>query len=204
MATNLVADDQELAGKLLYSRPYYRTGYMLVERKNGPHARSLQELKGREVETLGHGSRLGGGLHASASAAISVGSIAINWRRSKPLNDSDIDHAYLWANVGWTLHTTPEWSLQIAPNYVPEDHWDIAIAMDRSDDELKRQVDAALDSMIKDGTVAGSLARYHMPYHVPTAEPANGDRRPTGETIKHRVADRGPRASDAKSPSVQE
>ena len=30
VAANAVADDEELAGKILYSRPYYGTGYVLV------------------------------------------------------------------------------------------------------------------------------------------------------------------------------
>ena len=53
VAANVVADDEELAGKLLYSRPYYRTGYVLVERKNGPHVQSLAELKGAKSQRLG-------------------------------------------------------------------------------------------------------------------------------------------------------
>ena len=42
VAANAVADDQELAGKILYSLPYYRTGYVLVRRKDGPRSRSLR------------------------------------------------------------------------------------------------------------------------------------------------------------------
>ena len=53
IATNTVVDDENLAGKLLYSRPYYRTGYVLVQRKNGPHVRSLLELKGAKSQRLG-------------------------------------------------------------------------------------------------------------------------------------------------------
>ena len=45
-------------GKVLYSRPYYGTGYVLVRRKNGPRVRSLAELKG-EVAAPGHRGRLG-------------------------------------------------------------------------------------------------------------------------------------------------
>ena len=50
---------------------------------------------------------------------------------------------------------------------MPEDHWNIAVAMRRGDDELKRHVDAALDALIADGTVARVLARYHVPYYAP-------------------------------------
>ncbi len=157
IAANIVADDEELAGKLLYSKPYYRTGYVLVQRKNGPHIQSLVELKGVKSQRLG----------------TEAGSVADYLLRQRgflrrlyrnqlatlnALNDGDIDHAYLWANVGWTLYATPEWNLQIVPDYVPVDVWDIAIAMDRGDHELKRQVDAATAALIKDGTVDHLLA----------------------------------------------
>ena len=116
----------------------------------------------------------------------------------KALNDGDIDYAYLWANVGWTLHTTPEWNLQLVPNYVPEDHWDIAIAMDPTRQELKGQVDAALDALIKDGTVARALARYHMPYHAPVTAPPEGAAR--SQLGNNQAPGRQPRAraSDAR------
>ena len=35
MDDNAVADDEGLAGKVIYSRPYYGTGYVLVRRKDG-------------------------------------------------------------------------------------------------------------------------------------------------------------------------
>src|SRR5581483_3801180 len=53
VAANVVADDEELAGKVLYSRPYYGTGYVLVHRKGGPVVRSLAELKGEKSQRLG-------------------------------------------------------------------------------------------------------------------------------------------------------
>ena len=133
----IVADDEELAGKVLYSRPYYGTGYVLVERKNGPHVQSLAELKGAKSQRLG--------TEAGSVADYSLrqrGYLRRLFRNQlatlKALNDGDIDHAYLWANVGWTLHVSPELNLELVPDYVPEDHWNIAVAMGRGDDELKR------------------------------------------------------------------
>ena len=191
MAANLVADDEELTGKLLYSRPYYRTGYVLVERKDGPHVQSLEDLKGAKSQRLG--------TEAGSVADYTLrqrGYLRRLYRNQlatlKALNDGDIDHAYLWANVGWTLHTTPEWKLELAAKYVAEEHWDIAIAMDRGDHDLKRQVDAALDVLITDGTVARVLARYHVPYLAPTKAPEQGAQGRDSPSIRHRVVDRGP------------
>ena len=189
--------------KVLYSRPYYGTGYVLVQRKDGPHVRSLAELKGAKSERLG--------AEAGSVADYSLrqrGYLRRLYRNQlatlKALNDGDIDYAYLWANVGWTLHVTPEWNLELAPTDVPEDHWNIAVAMNRGDDELKRHVDAALAALIADGTVVRALARYHVPYFAPFSEPASScPERSTEEPIRHAIVERGPEHSNAESAEVQ-
>jgi len=190
VADNAVADDEELAGKVLYSRPYYGTGYMLVQRKNGPKVQSLAELKGAKSHRLG--------AEAGSVADYSLrqrGYLRRLYRNQlaalKALSDGDIDHAYLWANVGWTLHASPDLSLELVQNYVPEDHWNIAVAMCRGDDELKRHVDAALDGLIADGTVDRVLGRYHVPYHAAFPEPARDVQGSAGKPIRHEVVDRG-------------
>jgi polar amino acid transport system substrate-binding protein len=188
---NAVAGDQELAGKVLYSRPYYGTGYVLVRRKDGPRARSLADLKGGKSHRLG--------TEAGSVADYTLrrrGYLRRLYRNQlavlKALNDGEIDFAYLWANVGWTLHASPDLALEIVPGYVPEDHWNIAVAMRRGDDELRRQVDEALDALIKDGTVARALARYHVPDYPPFEEPGRDPGAAGDGAIHHGVADRGP------------
>jgi putative heme-binding domain-containing protein len=191
IAENTVADDEELAGKVLYSRPYYGTGYVLVERKDGPRVHSLTDLKGAKAQRLG--------TEAGSLADYSLrqrGYLRRLFRNQlaslKALNDGDIDYAYLWANVGWTLHVSPDFNLRVVPDYVPEDHWNIAVAMCRGDDELKQHVDAALDALIKDGTVSRIMSAYHVPYFAPFLE-RTGDTHGTADAaIQHRVADRGP------------
>ncbi len=184
---NAVEDDDELAGKVVYSRPYYGTGYLLVQRVKGPHAKSLAEIRGgpRRLGTeagsvadyrlrqRGHQRRL----YRNQLAVL------------KALNDGDIDFAYLWANVGWTLHTSPDFALQIVPGYVPEDRWNIAVALGPGDDELKGRIDAALEKLVRNGTVSRALARYHVPYFPPfVEEKAEGEQ----GVLHHKPADRGP------------
>ncbi len=161
-----VDDEVELAGKVIYSKPYYGTGYLLVVRRDGPRAKSLAELKGDKSRRLG-------------TDAGSVADYRLRQRGYqrrlfrtqlavlKSLHDGSIDYAYVWANAGWALHTTPEFELEVVPRYVPEDHWNIAIAMRRGDDELKRHVDAAVQKLVQDGTVSSALSRYHLPHFPP-------------------------------------
>jgi polar amino acid transport system substrate-binding protein len=183
---NAVEDDDELAGKMIYSRPYYGSGYLLVQRKNGPHIQSLADIKGEKSRRLGteagsiadYRLRQRGYLRRLFRNQLAV---------LKSLNDGDIDYAYLWANVGWTLHTSPDLALEIAADYVPEDHWNIAVAMRQGDDELKKHVDAALEKLVKDGTVSRTLARYHVPYFPAFAEEKTDE----AGVIYHKVMDRG-------------
>jgi polar amino acid transport system substrate-binding protein len=182
---NAVEDDEELASKLLYSRPYYGTGYLLVTRKEGPHVKALADLKGDKSRRL-------------ATEAGSVADYRLRQRGYfrglyrnqlavlKALQDGAIDYAYLWANVGWTIHASPDFAVEVVFGYVPEDHWNMAIAMRAGDEELKQHVDAALEKLSKDGFVARALARYHVPYYPPFPE----ETRET-EVIHHPVANRG-------------
>jgi ABC-type amino acid transport substrate-binding protein len=191
IAENAVADDEELAGKVLYSRPYYGTGYVLVERKVGPHVHSLADLTGAKSQRLG--------AEAGSVADYSLrqrGFLRRLFRNQlatlKALNDGDIDHAYLWANVGWTLHVSPDFDLNLVSDYVPEDHWNIAVAMRHGDDELKRHIDKVLDALIKDGSASRILADYHVPFYPPFPEPSRRADRAAGQPVHHGLVDRGP------------
>ncbi len=183
---NAVEDEEELAGKVIYSRPYYGTGYVLVQRRNGPHVRSLADLKGEKSRRLGteagsvadYRLRQRGYLRRLFRNQLAV---------LKSLHDGDIDHAYLWANVGWTLHTSPDLALEIAKDYVPEDHWNIAVALREGEDELKIHIDAAIEKLVQDGTVSRALGRYHVPYFPAFAE----EKTEEAGVIHHKVRDRG-------------
>jgi polar amino acid transport system substrate-binding protein len=193
---NAFEDDDELADRVIYSRPYYGTGYLLVLRKDGPAVKSLGELKGEKSQRLG--------TEAGTFADYNLRQRGYQRRLFrnqlavlKSLDDGRIDYAYLWANVGWTLHTSPEFKLELAPGYVPEDHWNIAVAMRTGDDELKRHVDAALDKLVKDGTVSRALARYRVPHFPPFPEKEDKGTRAAGAqasrdgVIRYEAADRG-------------
>jgi polar amino acid transport system substrate-binding protein len=181
-----VDDEQPLSEKVIYSRPYYGTGYMLVGRNDGPSASRLSDLKGEKSRRLGteagsvadYRLRQNGYLRRLFRNQLAV---------LKSLHDGHIDHAYLWANVGWTLHTTPEFDLRLEPGYVPQDRWNIAIAMRRGDDELKRRVDAAIETLIRREVVAGALKKYYVPYFRPFED----ETKKGAGVIRRGVADRG-------------
>lgn len=187
---NAMNDDESLAGKVLYSQPYYETGYVLVRRKGGPEVKSLAELAGAKAQKLG--------TEAGSLADYRLrqrGLMRRLYRNQlatlKALDDGDIDFAYLWSNVGWLLHATPEFKLEPVPGYSSEDRWHIAIALRAGDAELKRRVDDALADLSKDGTVQRLLARYHMPRFAALAEPAKPSASTDDGILRHAKADRG-------------
>lgn len=156
-------DEEEIGERVIYSRPYYGTGYFLVTRQNGPQAKSLADLKGDKSRRLGaeagsiadYSLRQRGYLRRLFGTQLAV---------LKSLSDGGIDYAYLWSNVGWTLHASPDLAAQVVADYVPEDHWNIAVAMRKGDDELKRHVDEALQKLIDEEAVSRLLKSYHVPW----------------------------------------
>ena len=105
IAANIVADDEDLTGKLLYSRPYYRTGYVLVQPQEwGRTFRHWLSLGGVKSQRLG--TEAGSVADLRCAAAVTLRRYtATNSPRSRRLMTRDIDHAYLWANVGPALPT---------------------------------------------------------------------------------------------------
>lgn len=201
-----VDDEEEVGDRVIYSRPYYGTGYLLVTRKKGPHIQSLAEMKGERSRRIG----------AEAGSVADYRLRQRGYLRSlfrtqlsalKSLNEGGIDCAYLWANVGWTLHTSPEFDVEIVANYLPEDHWNVAVAMRRGDDELKEHVDGAIQELLDEGDVARALSGYHVPFFPPFVEMADEAHPPGGRQgsvggltplanpdgiIRHEPPDRGP------------
>ena len=98
-----IEDEEELAGKVIYSRPYYGTGYLLVARKDGPQVKAAGRAQGGKIAR---------GWAAEAGSVADYHLRQRGYQRSlyrnqlavlKAIDSGGIDYAYLWANVGWTL-----------------------------------------------------------------------------------------------------
>ncbi len=80
VAANVVAGDEELTGKILYSRPYYVTGYVLVQRRVArAFARSPSSREPKPSDWAPKPVRLPTTAYASAGSA--AGCFAISWPR---------------------------------------------------------------------------------------------------------------------------
>ena len=163
---NAMDDEEGLAGKVIYSRPYYGTGYLLVAREQAKAVTSLCELKGDRSRRLG-------------TQAGTIADYALRQRGYQrrlfgtqlgvlhALENATIDYAYMWSNIAWMLHNAPETGATPVDGYIPEDRWNIAIAMRYGNDQLKLHVDRALQQIMASGLVARAMRRYQMPYFAP-------------------------------------
>ena len=159
-------DEEELAGKVIYSRPYYGTGYLLIARRNAENISSLEELQGEKSRRIG--------TQAGTIADYSLRQrgyfrrlFGTQLATLTALERGGIDYAYLWSNSGWLLRQSPDVKAQLLPDYTPEDRWNISIAMRSGDVKLKKEVDRALERVMQQGFVAEALERYHTPFFPP-------------------------------------
>lgn len=163
-------DDSELADQIIYSRPYYSSGYLLVGRKGEPHVRSLAQLK-QDSRSLIVGTEAGS---IADYRLRQRGYMRQLFRNQLAVLDAidkeNIDYGYLWPNAGWVIHHSPDLAVEVVPGYTPVDRWDIAVAMRGGDGQLKRHVDRALGELIQSGLISRTLARYHVPHFRPMEE----------------------------------
>jgi ABC-type amino acid transport substrate-binding protein len=73
------------------------------------------------------------------------------------------------ASIAYYIHAHPAAGLRLVHAYdaEPELRWNLAVGMRRSDDALVAAVNAALDKLIDDGTLARIYARYGVDYRRP-------------------------------------
>ena len=73
------------------------------------------------------------------------------------------------AAVGWFNLQHPDKRLRLVPAFEndPDLNWNIGAGLFRPDDELRRRVDAAIEALLADGTIAQIYARYGIELRPP-------------------------------------
>ncbi len=162
-------DEESLAGKVIYSQPYYGTGYVLIAREGADPIKELSDLTGEKSRTLG--------TQAGTIADYSLRQRGYQRRLFgtqlgvlSGLNNGSIDYAYMWPNIVWMLANEAEAKAALVEGYVPEDRWNIAVALRKYDDEFKQHVDDSLEKIAKQGIIEQAMERYNMPYFAPFPE----------------------------------
>jgi polar amino acid transport system substrate-binding protein len=73
------------------------------------------------------------------------------------------------ASAGYHNLTQPAAPVRLVAAFEeePELNWNVAVGMLKPDDELRQRIDAVLDALLADGTVARIYARYGIEYRPP-------------------------------------
>jgi polar amino acid transport system substrate-binding protein len=176
-----------LGEKVLFTRPYYSSGYVLVvaalgERGQGPEQsstalsergynqtkapKSLAELKGKKI-----------GAEAGSVADYNL-NLKGHDRRLYPrqeaifsgLDSGEIVAGFMWApNVGWMLKNDSKRKYKLVDGYAPEPdfRWNVGIAVRKADRELKVALDKIIADLVKEGQAQKILSSYGVPYFPP-------------------------------------
>jgi polar amino acid transport system substrate-binding protein len=151
---------------LRMSRPYHRSGVALaVGSKSG--VASLAELTS--------GQRVGVQVGSMASMmlgkrGVKTSPFAFEEDIMDALAKGEIDAgAVTPAAIGWFNKTHPDARARRIPAFEdePDLNWNVAVGMVGPDDKLRQDIDAALQALLADGTLAQIYARYDIELRPP-------------------------------------
>ena len=163
---SIARKDTEPAGGVKLSRPYHRSGVVLAVR-NDSRASSLA--------TLDPDQRVGVPVGSLVSMILDKGGIVTSPFVFEDdivaaLANREIEAAAVTpATVGWYNLQHANAPLRPIPVFdnEPDLQWNVAVGLIRPDDQLRRRVDAAVEALLADGTIARIYARYGIELRPP-------------------------------------
>jgi polar amino acid transport system substrate-binding protein len=151
---------------LRMSRPYHRSGVALAVGANSSVA---------SLSDLGSGQRVGVQVGSMASMmlgkrGIKISPFAFEDEIMDALAKGEIDAAAVTpAGIGWFNRTHPDGPVRRIPAFEddPNLNWNVAVGMVSPDEKLRQGVDAALEALLADGTLARIYANYDVELQPP-------------------------------------
>jgi polar amino acid transport system substrate-binding protein len=148
-----------------FSRPYYGSGETILVRKDNASIKGLADLKGKKTGVLA------GSVTVNELEKKGVGPLAVYPDQNTiiiELNNGRIDAAYLEApSAAWALQKDKSLNVKLVEEYVPEERFDAAVGLRKSDAALKARVDNAVAKLVSSGAVSDSLKHYGVPFYPP-------------------------------------
>jgi ABC-type amino acid transport substrate-binding protein len=167
--TMQVEDDiGRIGNQVLWTIPYYGTGYVLVSKPGAQVPGSLRKLGGQTVGTE-RGALVSYRLRDwGVTPEQYLNQMAI----LLALSQGKVALGALWADAGWLLKENPVLGLAVAPGYMPETglRVNVAAAVRPDQTALAEQINAALRRMIESGAVRDIVTKYGVPYYPPFRE----------------------------------
>ncbi len=164
--TSAADEMANLGEKVLFSWPYYSTGYVVVTKDGGPQPKALAEVKDRKI-----------GAEAGSVADYHLNLKGYD-RRLYPrqesifsgLDSGEVTVGFMWApNVGWMLKTDPQLKFKLVDGYSPEPdfRWNVGVAVRKNDPDLKAALDTAIQKLVATQQAQRIIASYGAPYFAP-------------------------------------
>ena len=158
--------DTSPAGGVRVSRPYHRSGVVLAVRSDLPAsslAKSRLRSAGRGTGRLPVSMTLAKGGAATSPFVFEDDIVAA-------LANREIEAAAVTPmTVGWFNRQHADKPLRLIPAFDNDQdlNWNIAAGLLRPDDKLRQRVDAAIEALLADGTIAQIYARYGIELRPP-------------------------------------
>ncbi|HEX3177791.1 MAG TPA: transporter substrate-binding domain-containing protein [Methylomirabilota bacterium] len=156
--------------RLELSKPYQRSGVGLVVRSDAHNLDGFGDLAGRRVAVQGHS--LAAMLLEQRGARLTF--FGYEEEMVDAVAHGEVDAAAVSpATVGYYRLRHPDAPVRFVHAYdaEPELRWNLAVGMRRADPALHEAIDAAIERLIADGTVAGIYARYGVEHRPPDRTP---------------------------------
>ena len=149
--------------RLMLSKPYQRSGVGIVVRPETTGVATFDDLRGRGVGARGRS--LAAMVLAQRGARLSF--FGDEEEMIDAVARGEIEAAAVSpASAGYFNLRHPERRVRFIHAYdsEPELRWNLAVGLRRADTPLRQAIDAALDRLIADGSLAKMYARYGIEY----------------------------------------
>lgn len=169
----MVEDEQRVGDKVLYSKPFASTRYVLVTRKSHKPVRYFEDVGtakvGVEMSSVASGVLWSYGFHLEY--------LESQDRILRAMADHELDYGILWSNAGWLIDNNDAFRdalrIHTAETTVPGLAWNLAVAIGPANAALLPHVNEAIDKLKDEGAFKRLFAKYATPYFEPFAEEGN-------------------------------
>src|SRR5882757_3120935 len=163
---SIARKDTEPAGGVKLSRPYHRSGVVLAVRGDS---------RASSLASLGADQRVGVPVGSLVSMTLDKGGTVTSPFVFEDdivaaLANREIEAAAVTpATVGWFNLQHTDKPLRLIPAFDSDSdlNWNIAAGLFRPDDKLRQRVDAAIEALLADGTIARIYSRYGIELRPP-------------------------------------
>jgi len=163
---SIARKDMPPAGGVKVSRPYHRSGVVLAVRADS-HASSLASLGPDQRVGVPVGSVVSMTL---AKRGTATSPFVFEDEIVAALANREIEAAAVTpATIGWFNLKHADKPLRLIPAFGDDSdlNWNIAAGLFRPDDRLRQRIDAAIEALLADGTIARIYARYGIELRPP-------------------------------------